>query len=132
LRERLKNYQKVIARIYKNDPRLKESIKHVEKLDTLVSTFNKIVALRGQHVHQKRYGDEDFERLYLYERSEDLDYPIITKIYTLALRHYRKKWLKTFSENNDTIKIILDAYFEILYDIVFDKDGKWLEPSKSA
>lgn len=132
LRERLRSYQRVIARIYKNDPRLKETRKHIEKFELLVSSFDDIVSLRGKHVHQKRYGDEDFERLNLYEHSANLDDPIFNRIYPLALREYRKKWLKTFSENNNTVKIILDAYFEILYDVVFDKDGNWLEPSNSA
>jgi hypothetical protein len=56
---------------------------------------------------------------------------ILGEIYPLALKEYRAKWIKTISENNDNIKKILDMYFEMLYDIVFDKNGNFVYP-KSA
>jgi hypothetical protein len=62
LRERLVTYQKVITRMYKNDRRLGEMHKQVEGLETLVSSLDDIVTMRGRHVHQKRYHDDDFER----------------------------------------------------------------------
>jgi hypothetical protein len=90
------------------------------------------VNVRGGHVHQKRYNDENFDRLKLYELLlSEMDYPF-NMLYPLALQEYRKKWLKIISENNEKVKEILDIYFEILYDIIFDKDGNWVEPQKSA
>lgn len=131
LRERLRSYQKTITRMYKTDYRLPEMEKYIKKFDTLISGFDGIVNTRGKHVHQKRYDDEDFERLKYYEHSVKMDEPIFNMLYPLALREYRKKWLKTISENNDKVKEILDMYFETLYDITFDENGNWVEPLKS-
>ncbi len=136
LRERLVTYQKVITRMYKNDRRLTEMGKHVKKLELLVSGFDGIVLTRGKHVHQERYDDEDFERLNIYERmtKEADDDPLVSvigKLYPLALNEYRKKWVKIISDNNDKIKEILDIYFEILYDVVFDKSGNWINPNSA-
>jgi hypothetical protein len=131
LRERLRSYQKTITRMYKADSRLSDMAMYVEKLEVLVSGFDDVVTLRGKHVHQERYDDEDFERLGLYETLGDIVNPVLSEIYPLALREYRKKWLKTMSGNNNRIQEILDSYFEILYGIIFDKNGNWIEPVKS-
>jgi len=136
LRERLISYQKTITRMYKSDRRLAEMGKNVKRLEDLVSGFDGIVNTRGKHVHQERYGDEDFERLNIYERmtKEDGDDPLVSvvvRLYPLALRDYRKKWIKIISENNDKIKEILDMYFEILYSVVFDKNGNWIDPNSA-
>ncbi len=134
LRERLVTYQKVIARMYKNDERLSELNKQIKKIEVLVTGFDGIIVTRGRHVHQERYGDEDFERLTFFERMAKEDDPlssILGEVYPLALKDYRAKWIKTISENNDNLKKILDMYFEILYSIVFDKNGNFIYP-KSA
>lgn len=131
LRERLVTYQKVITRMYKKDRRLAETEKQVQSLGILVSGFDNLVTTRSKHVHEKRYDDDDFTRLIFFETTADEDSPltsILSKLYPLALKESRKKWVKTFSENNDSIKNILDIYFEILYVIVFDKNGKFVDP----
>lgn len=135
LRERLVAYQKVITRMYKKDRRLVEMGRQVQNLEILLSGFDGLVATRSKHVHEKRYDDDDFVRLNFFQTVNDKDNPLISsllhKLYPLALKEYRKKWLKTISENNDSIQKILDIYFEILYGIVFDKNGKFVDP-KSA
>lgn len=134
LRERLVTYQKVITRMYKNDHRLAEMGKQVKKIERLVSGFDGIIDTRGKHVHQERYSDEDFERLGIYERMSKEDDPlasVLGKLYPLALCDYRKKWIKMISDNNDNIKEILNMYFEILYDVVFDKNGNWVDPNST-
>jgi hypothetical protein len=120
--------------MYKNDRRLIEMGKHVKKLGLLVSGFDGIIVTRGKHVHQERYGDEDFDRLNIYERMTKEDDPlasILGRLYPLALNEYRKKWIRTISSNNDKIKEILDEYFEILYAVVFDKSGNWVDPNSA-
>ena len=62
LRERLVAYQKVITRIYKNDQRLVEMGNQIRHLEFLISGFDNIVDVRGKHVHQNRYDDNDFTR----------------------------------------------------------------------
>jgi hypothetical protein len=134
LRERLEAYQKVVTRMYKKDRRLAEMKSQLRNLEFLLSGFDGLVATRSKHVHEKRYDDDDFSRLNFFETIADEGNPltsILGKLYPLALQEYRKKWLKTISENNESIKKILDAYFDILYAIVFDKNGKFVDP-KSA
>jgi hypothetical protein len=134
LRERLVAYEKVITRMYKNDRRLGEMRKQVEGLEALVSSLDGIVVIRGKHVHQKRYHDDDFERLDFFESMATEDDPLLSlmgQFYPLALRDYRKKWLKTILDNNEQIRKILDAYFETLYDVVFDKNGKFIDPNSA-
>ena len=134
LRERLVTYQKIITRMYKDDRYLGEMGKQVKKLEILVSGFDSVVAMRGKHVHEKRYHDEDFERLDFFETMADKDDPLLSvlgEFYFLALRNYRKKWLRTISDNNKNLGEILDLYFEILYDVVFDKDGNFIDPNST-
>ena len=106
LRERLRSYQKTITRMYKGDRRLAEMGDNVKSVDALVSGFDGIAKTRGRHVHQERYGDEDLERLYIYERmakeeGDDALVSVVIRLYPLALRDYRKKWIKIISENNE-------------------------------
>ena len=120
--------------MYKNARHLGEMEKQVKKLDILVSGFDGIVTTRGRHVHEKRYSDEDFERLGFFEIMGNKDDPLLSLLemfYPFALRDYRKKWLKTISENNNNIAKLLDTYFDILYDVVFDKKGKFIEPNRA-
>jgi hypothetical protein len=85
LRERLVSYQKVITRMYKNHSRLTEMRKHVKKLEILVSGFDRIVTIRGKHVHQERYDDEDLKRLNVYElmtqeKNDDRLVPLLERL----------------------------------------------------
>jgi len=130
LRERLRSYQKIVIRMYKNNHRPQETSKLVKMLDTLISGFDNIVSARGKHVHQERYDDEDFNRLLLYENFEPDD-PKFNRLYPLALQVYRKKWTQIITLNNKEIKRILDIYFEILYSIVFDENENWIKPLKA-
>lgn len=137
LRERLVSYQKAITRMYKKDHRLEEMKKSVANLELLVSGFDGIVKTRGKHVHQERYDDVDFKRLNFYElvtreNSDDRFESVIARLLPLALREYRMKWVKTISNNNDKVKEILDKYFDILYDVVFDKNGNWIDPNSKV
>lgn len=131
LRERLVAYQKVITRIYKNDQRLVEMGNQIRHLEFLISGFDNIVDVRGKHVHQNRYDDNDFTRLTFFENMYDhVDprTPMVDRLYKSILREQQKKWGKTISNNNEAIEETLDIYFEILYHIIFDKNGKFIDP----
>jgi hypothetical protein len=74
------------------------------------------------------------KELDFFENMATKDDPLLSilgQLYPLALRDYRKKWLKTIVDNNEKIREILDAYFEILYDVVFDKKGKFIDPNSA-
>ena len=43
----------------------------------------------------------------------------------------RKKWKKIFKDNNKQMKILLNYYFEIMINIVFNDYGEILYPNKS-
>ena len=128
LRERLESYQKIITRAYKHDSRLEGLASQLKKLDVLLSGFDNIIKLRGQHVHQERYNDENFDRLYFYEMMVENNVDVFGDMYSIALRDYRQKWLKTIQANNNSIKEILSRYFAILYPIAFNEKGDWVTP----
>ena len=121
----------VLLLLYKNDPRLPALKKQVDGLDNLLKVaFDKITTVRGAHVHETRYNDEDLDRLnlleLLLEQAEGGD--IAQLLFPSAIRKTRKKWETTIVSNNEEINGLLDIYFTVLHQIIFDGQGNWISP----
>jgi hypothetical protein len=129
LKERLATYYKVVSRIYRNDPRL-PAIKQMNSLGKkLLSSFDNVIAIRGAHVHQTRYEDNDLNRLSMLELLLQDESPSMAHVlYPTAIRETRKKWVETITRNNKEIARVLDIYFGALHLIIFDEQGKLISP----
>jgi hypothetical protein len=127
LRERLKSYFTIIGRLYKKDPSHKNILKKTRPLFTVVhESFKGIIETRGSHVHRTRFYDEDLDRLssqeFLSDHGND-ELIFIKNLFKFEYRTVRRKLKKTIKNNNKQIRILLDACFDVLYEIVTDQRG---------
>jgi len=64
LKERIKAYLTTVGRIYRNDKRHSDILKHTRIMFNIIpSVFDDLIKARSLHVHQRRYTDSDFDRL---------------------------------------------------------------------
>jgi hypothetical protein len=135
LENRLKTYATILLRKNKN----LASDEYIEKIraplfELVKETFKNIHALRGVHVHQSRFSDDDLERALVWELIIVYDpsslnpnlvkIPEFKQMTNYSLRKARKKWVDYVTSSNEAVKKILDAYFDTLYPIVFDENNK--------
>jgi len=131
LRKRLETYPKVIIRLYRDDTRLSAMNSQITNLTKLLSAFDKITCIRGEHVHQRRYDDVDLDRLCLLELLFSDDQSSLTRVfYPTAVRHVQQSWSSIITNNNSDTDKLLDIYFGILRQIVFSENGEWISPVK--
>jgi len=130
LRERLKKYLKLLERRHKNKPAF-QFVKNVsEDLSNLLETSLKpVITLRGKHIHETRFKDENISLLgslgmfskEIYD-GEDEFAKLFKAYYREKYRDVKKNWKNTAKNNNKNIRELLDHFFEKLYPIVFEKD----------
>ncbi len=131
LRERMKQYLTVISRLFKADSRSREidvASKAISKhFSAVLSGFTRI---RGAHVHEQRHAlmDQDFIRLGTFEviRNESQAY---ASLYERTYREVRKAKRAWIERTNESIESLLNTYFEILYDLLFDEAGRLRNPA---
>ena len=110
----------------------------LEKLDGLVTDTLKPIAgemVRGRHVHVARFSPEEIDRLVRLEllievfnsTGDDLHYWFdkIRDDEYVVLRTNRAKSIENW---NLTTKELLDVYYEVLYETVFDANGEVVIP----
>jgi len=130
-KNRIDSYTKKIARLYKNELQLGGSRLLIQLGHELIKSFDKIIKIRGGHVHEHRYNDDDLDSLAYLEifiDDKELAQIGITKMYRKLLKFNKMKWLQTFQNNKNTFQIVLDAYFAGLHSIIFDEKGNFLVP----
>ena len=121
LKERLNSYFTIIGRLYRKDKRHKKILKITKSLFPFVhNSLKGIINTRGAHVHKIRFSDEDIDKLSSQELlavhgGEELR--IIGNIFKMDYRATRK-----------IIRKMLDACFEILFEIVMDNDEQLMYP----
>lgn len=132
LTERLAAYTTVVSRAYQNSPSLKQMKIQLERAKKLPEVFDSFVRVRGAHVHVARYDDDDLDRLQLLEllsNVPDNKEPGLSRLlYQRAIRTTRKKWLEIMAKNNQLIKVILDIYFNVLHQIIFNDKNELVAP----
>lgn len=126
LKERLSSYCTVVTRLYRNDHTLndpKDTLKHLS--DIVQKSMKAITETRGAHVHSTRFTDEDLDRLTSLElvNKGPNQIPPLKTVYESTFRNARRKYCRAVKQNNEEIKKIIDAYFEVLYSVVTDGKG---------
>jgi hypothetical protein len=132
LKSRLERYPVTILRASKRWMKDQHMIAPFREAISVV--FGNIVAIRGNHVHDKRYTDDDLDRLSMLERisgsdSTSLAEPFI-QLFKADFAVCRGRWLDRIRTNNNVIEKFLDIYFTTLYPFIFDDDGKFIIPTK--
>ena len=132
LKSRLDQYPVSLLRASK---RWSKNHRIIEPIREIVSsTFTNIVATRGRHVHDSRYTDYDLDRLSMLERIKETENESLVEPFTQLFRAdfavCRGRWLDRIRNNNDMIERLLDAYFTILYPLIFDNNGSIIIPAE--
>jgi hypothetical protein len=91
------------------------------------NAFKPINAARGAHIHGKRFTDRELTRLSLLERGaeeapESLRKPL-SDLFRVEFGICRRRWLENIQENNKRMQNFLEAYFDKIYELVFDTPG---------
>lgn len=130
LHNRLGAYTKIITRIYRNDPMVPKIQKQLKILKDLLSfIFSDIVHIRGAHVHEERFTDRDlytvgFAESLSNEKYSGLKRSDVNYLLRLSIRAARGKWLDMMKKNNKNIKRVLDVYFGVLHQLVFNVNNQ--------
>jgi hypothetical protein len=135
LQERLLRFLKFIERQHKRDPRL-DSIEAACKAlnEWVIESMRKGIEMRGNHVHKWRLSNNDIDRLVgisLYTKMPNKKIQRTFKTYYESeYRKIRKRWRKWVSDGTCQAQKLVDAYFDEVFKLIFDGDGRLLYPSR--
>jgi hypothetical protein len=134
LRERLVNYAVTLERVYRKDPRGVNISEAAERAKGLTRTaLSKITRIRGSHVHERRFTDERLDHFSATElivtHSEPNELSPKDRMYMeWKYKELRRNWTKVVKEINEAVVHLLDRYANLLYGVVFNVDGEFIDP----
>jgi uncharacterized protein YktB (UPF0637 family) len=120
-KERLERLVKIFEKTCKKQNIDKKT--EIEKIRTIIkSTLDSVVQIRGAHVHQKNYDNDDLLRLSLFELLDlsgeiKKDALIINR---LIYKQDRQKWKKDIHSSAQNLTELLDSVLKILKPILFN------------
>jgi hypothetical protein len=135
LRERLLSYSKVLEKTYRKDSRGPQIAAAAEKARlTVKKTLSNIVFVRGAHVHDTRFTDEQISHFsgteLIVTHAEPCELgPSDRRYAEWEYKELRGNWVKRIKEINEVVLKLLDAYAALLYDIAFDTAGRFINPN---
>jgi hypothetical protein len=135
LQQRLLGFLKFIERQHRKDPRLDKMKIVCEALRNFVTdSMKKGVAIRGSHVHEWRLSDNDHDRLIgidLYTKMPNEKIQEAFKTYYNSeykkIRGRRREWV---ASGIGVAQELVDAFFDELFNLVFDGKGSMVYPSR--
>ena len=142
LLERLRKLLKTIEKLYQKDARLNEFKKHFKALNGIIDVaFKDLRQRRNYHVHEKRYSDDDLNRLEVLELGvpykvvnlqfvEVTDTQIVNKMYTEETQKYHKQLVETTTDISGKTGELLNLFFGILERFLFSKQGDFIPPDE--
>ncbi|MBU2617538.1 MAG: hypothetical protein KKI07_02530 [Euryarchaeota archaeon] len=134
LKNRLIAYLKLIEKSYKRSDISEHVNATISPLYKVVTKdFMEYLNVRGAHVHQHRYSDDDFNRLSTLELlsrggGKDKFGTIMTHLSDNAHSEIRKKWVKRINADLKGIHSLLEFFFENLF-LSISKDGTLIFPN---
>jgi hypothetical protein len=138
LEERLLGYLTWVRRAYRKDRRAGDFERVCNVLQESVrKTLKGIIDLRSTHVHQYRVPERTLDRLGTLElllsapTGDIVDHDFaefIARAYRLRYLETKRHWKKTIKDNNSALRALLDLYFDQIYALCFDAQGKVLFP----
>lgn len=124
LEQRMSAYGKKISRLYG----VRSLPEQVQKI--VYVPMENLINLRGAHVHQNRFSDENLDRVGMFALFESVGH----KFGEHLLDHYHLaqiSWAKQVEKNNKETRKIVDEYCSLFIPIVA-AGGKIFLPSKAA
>ena len=124
LAERLRRFQAEVSKLALKDRHAISALRKAGQLRNLLSEH--CAGSRRTHVHHQRYTDPDLDRLAaleLFSTSPRLDTTLMTYTRRLVYPKIRSRWAKRMKRENDAVKQLLDAYFNIMHALVFKENG---------
>lgn len=121
LEQRLTAYGKKMSRLYKSNG-LPEKVKKV-----VYEPLEKIITIRGSHVHQERYTDDDLNTVSTYVLFSRFKEAYVEDVH-FEYAQARRKWKRQIEENNRATASIVDQYFDLLFEHMCQQ-GKLVPPS---
>jgi hypothetical protein len=96
--------------------------------------MRKGIEMRGNHVHKWRLSNNDIDRLVgisLYTKMPNKKIQRTFKTYYESeYRKIRKRWRKWVSDGTCQAQKLVDAYFDEVFKLIFNGDGRLLYPSR--
>lgn len=127
LKERTKAYITNVGRAYKKDYRHTEILNKTKPMFKLIpELFDDLLNARGVHVHQSRYTDTDLDRFDALGLFKTLGTDADDGFAVLYHDHYketRKKWKRIMQKKNNSLMVVFNAIFYVLYTIVCTEKG---------
>jgi hypothetical protein len=130
LKERLVAFLSKVGRLLRNNPEHAAIIAKTRPYFSLVSdSLKPLTDRRSAHTHEFRFDSPDLDRLRLLELlsstgDDDELKEAMALAYRGAYRDSRKTWKETVENNNTEIGKLLDIYFEMLVELLFDGSGE--------
>lgn len=134
LYERLESQVRYLTRAYGKTTRKAEMGAALDSASKSVRmSLRGIIDTRGTHVHERRFSDRSLERLATVELFTGVDVSqAATGLEGRQLKWYadrtyrevRKEWHERITANNRLTRSLLDDYFDVLHERLFDQEGK--------
>jgi hypothetical protein len=135
LQQRLLQFLKFIERQHKGDPRQPGIKAACVVLNTfVVDSMKKGIAIRGSHVHRWRLSDSKVDRLNAIRFSTLMTGTELEKVfrafYEAEYMKTRKQWRGWITGGILEAQKLIDAYFDEVFKLIFDRKGKPIYPSR--
>lgn len=136
LRDRLTRYAKLVERQFRKDSRVSDAQRTCQAInDSITKSLNGVVDIRRRHVHEVRFSDDGIDRLgtiTLLSQGKTKFSKLMRQYYSYEFSRVRKRWRDVMKTNLDAVRVLLNAYFDIMYPIVFHEQTKALRYPKGA
>jgi hypothetical protein len=128
LDQRLLRYLRHIERHHRGPARVTAERRCEKVRDFVLESLRGMVKIRGIHVHEARFSYPIIDRLGtigLLARNSDnsLFGRHMRKLYRIESKKIQKDSLKWIRKNNRAVRKLLDAYFVMVFSLVFHDDG---------
>lgn len=132
LKNRLIAYVTTISRAYRKSENAQFVHDRLNPLSNIASeAFKDYGKVRGAHVHEERFTDNELERLAsleLFSGSDDELGDLAHHIYKMTYKEIRKKWSDKITKDMENMHKIMNHYFEQFIEAVTE-NGKIKYPS---
>jgi len=127
LKNRMKKYLQKIMLLYSRDPnskQIRKSCRHL--LRRFPEIYDRILTLRGIHVHNKRYSESNIEMLerveFISKVSNGGSKQSIRALFEIETRKQYAKWTRILKELNDYIEKDIDGVCDELCPLILNRN----------
>ncbi len=130
LRERLVAYTAMVERLYRKTPRKSLAAEAASRAELAVrAALGSITDTRSSHVHQRRFSEKRLDDLTGTELVATYSDEEFWQTYLRwQYREVRREWVERIQDNNKAVEELLNMFSDILYPVLFDKEGNFITP----